>query len=926
MRESTCKGIRSWENSPLIGKSITHMELRNTENNIKKAKHILIKNSVNDAIPIGVFRFMASLLFLMLLHPLQSQNFTPYSGFGSKTIAIDTVPITYVDDSGRVAMLERVPSKPSAYKSLRYVAHFFDGKSWNNSDTLVIYRKSKLPKALGVSEISYHKNVVYLSVWCDSVKNGLDTCLVKWEGGTWKSAGNGLGMSFESNSDQIGRIQHLWIQDTLIVFSPYYTRSTILSAGGQSVGKMAVLDMKSNTWKRYSPVFPYGFQDTGFALTITKIPNSDTLVFNAHYVGFGNTFRLLDKFYNGNRDLTYIVLNGKVLDTFIHNVTVGNQIAYLGKLNGYHTWLGDNIMYSRVGKKWDVKKLPSVFASNQLLEYLDYTGKTKMHHIELRKDRTVLIPEPELYATSSRLIVFFIQPTGITQLNQYSLKARQTSNYRGFHGIVWNGKYLVAGNIDSIARFDPLKGKYEAYKPIENVFTMSFENFSEISGTVYDDQNADAKFNSTDTGLNNVMVMAVGKNNVYYTTTDDNGAYKISFLGADTLAFEVHRIDRFGLLYKQSFNSNLAIAKDTFGTSFHWPMRTTNVENLEVMLQKKYANGLRRGDTIEFNVSVRNNCKKSYTNIELRVGYDTKLSPFKSAHGFSAVSGKAGLQKITIASLPAKQIVNYKFKLYVNQDSNQIKDLRNIWAFLPGYTDSFNGDNEDTIFGKVVTAYDPNLKHGNPEGEVTHDVRTVNYTVQFQNTGSSYARKVVVRDTLDGRFPLEKVYLTESKHKYKLTIENGRILVFTFSNINLKPIAENPDSSISWFRFQLSMSNNLQVGDSITNRVGIYFDYEPAVITPWTVVKRVAPKTNSAVKLENAGIGLHPNPANNRIFLQFKSNTIRTVQILNVEGELLKQITTSGTSREIELNQLPAGIYFIKTSLGETGRFIKLQD
>ena len=67
-------------------------------------------------------------------------------------------------------------------------------------------------------------------------------------------------------------------------------------------------------------------------------------------------------------------------------------------------------------------------------------------------------------------------------------------------------------------------------------------------------------------------------------------------------------------------------------------------------------------------------------------------------------------------------------------------------------------------------------------------------------------------------------------------------------------------------------------------------------------------------------IGIYPNPVENTLFLE-KSNDLEAMSIFDAFGRQVRN--TEGSSRQIDVSDLPKGIYFLKTTTGAAQRFVK---
>lgn len=162
---------------------------------------------------------------------------------------------------------------------------------------------------------------------------------------------------------------------------------------------------------------------------------------------------------------------------------------------------------------------------------------------------------------------------------------------------------------------------------------------------------------------------------------------------------------------------------------------------------------------------------------------------------------------------------------------------RNDILALPVNGDAYPSDNSTHVTGTVRGSYDPNDKRVSPEGIgspglIEQHENRLNYNIRFQNTGNDTAFFVVVRDTIDVQhldiFSFER--LTES-HPYQLRIEDDSVLVFLFDHINLPDSATDNPGSQGFISFMMHHQDTLDIGSQIRNKVAIYFDFNPPIIT-----------------------------------------------------------------------------------------------
>jgi uncharacterized repeat protein (TIGR01451 family) len=135
----------------------------------------------------------------------------------------------------------------------------------------------------------------------------------------------------------------------------------------------------------------------------------------------------------------------------------------------------------------------------------------------------------------------------------------------------------------------------------------------------------------------------------------------------------------------------------------------------------------------------------------------------------------------------------------------------------------------------VTGSFDPNDKtesHG--PGFPSHLLdqgESLNYIIRFQNTGTDTAFRVLIRDTLDHKLDWNSLQMISSSHDYRLTITDGNLLEWKFDPIILPDSTHNEAASHGYIAFSIKPRDSLTAGDTIANRAGIYFDFNPPVLT-----------------------------------------------------------------------------------------------
>jgi hypothetical protein len=137
----------------------------------------------------------------------------------------------------------------------------------------------------------------------------------------------------------------------------------------------------------------------------------------------------------------------------------------------------------------------------------------------------------------------------------------------------------------------------------------------------------------------------------------------------------------------------------------------------------------------------------------------------------------------------------------------------------------------------VAGSYDPNDKTEFHAGLFPVNLLStdrLNYLIRFQNTGNETAFNIVIRDTLHNGIDVSGFLMVAATHPYRYTIKNGNQIEWTFENIRLADSNRNEKASHGFVAFSVRPASSLVVGDVITNKASIYFDYNLPVVTNTT--------------------------------------------------------------------------------------------
>lgn len=247
-------------------------------------------------------------------------------------------------------------------------------------------------------------------------------------------------------------------------------------------------------------------------------------------------------------------------------------------------------------------------------------------------------------------------------------------------------------------------------------------------------------------------------------------------------------------------------------------------------------------------------------------------------------------------------------------------------SFSLGYTIQFPQDDDndfvDILCQPVISSFDPNDKRPEPlglgaEGYI-NATQQLDYTIRFQNTGNDTAFLVVIRDTLPQYLDITTLQLTGASHGYTFQIIGSNVLEWTFDNILLPDSNVNEPLSHGYVSFHINQVAGNAVGTEIRNRAGIYFDFNPPVITNYTlntVVENYWDKITVGLnEITNNGnsLQLYPNPNSGQFYIELQQPIDGEIyfKVYDLAGKQLLNETYNGAGpHTIAIDGLNTGMY-----------------
>ena len=257
---------------------------------------------------------------------------------------------------------------------------------------------------------------------------------------------------------------------------------------------------------------------------------------------------------------------------------------------------------------------------------------------------------------------------------------------------------------------------------------------------------------------------------------------------------------------------------------------------------------------------------------------------------------------------------------FIQCNSNR---LNNSITQFPNYD---NAPNYDIACFINVGSYDPNDKHADITGygnqHFIENTTNLNYHINFQNTGTDTAFKVVVVDTIQEFLDINSIRSGNSSHHYVYEQIAPNVIRFLFDSINLVDSFQNEPLSHGFVEFSIQQKPNNPDGTKILNTAAIYFDNNDPVITnqvfhtigrDYIQVQLINSTKNSKYNVKE--VRIFPNPFHDQTQIIVESNELKNavLVLMNLEGQIIKTIPSSNNNIfTIYRDDLANGMYLFK--------------
>ncbi len=428
----------------------------------------------------------------------------------------------------------------------------------------------------------------------------------------------------------------------------------------------------------------------------------------------------------------------------------------------------------------------------------------------------------------------------------------------------------------------------------ENTVQNNCGYYLPASGSVYVDYNKNNIQEADEPGIRDVFIFAT-KNDATQTRTNDLGQFTL-FLSPGTYIYRANVSDTLfdypaPLLIKIE-NSTNNLPAYNFAL-----IPTKEIKDLTVSTTASIQP--RPGFPATYVISCINSGNYPVTDVELHFSYSAHFSYESSSLAYDSHMDTVLTWKLPVLHAGEKRNITVDFTLPASVALGT--SLPSIAILTP----INKGDATRNFYFLTTTAigsYDPNDKSVLPEGNVTPAFiaaqKDLEYTIRFQNTGTADAIHVVVIDTISSKLDIESLKIIGSSHNYRYE-QRANQAAWIFENIHLPDMNTNEPESHGYIKFTIQPAYNVALGDVITNRAGIVFDFNEAIITNTTetivaeppVVTSINSTATAAMKMT-----VYPNPCIDKVHITFNTDTYSGNASVRIRNNLSQEVVTQSVA------------------------------
>lgn len=289
--------------------------------------------------------------------------------------------------------------------------------------------------------------------------------------------------------------------------------------------------------------------------------------------------------------------------------------------------------------------------------------------------------------------------------------------------------------------------------------------------------------------------------------------------------------------------------------------------------------------------------------------YDDSVLDFVSATTIPDAQSSGSLTWNYTNLLPFENRSFY-VTLHVNAPTDtpavNINDILSFTAVVnPIVGDEVPADNTFQYNQTVVGSFDPNdiiCLEGDlvPPSEIGN---YLHYIINFENTGTSDAENIVVKDIIDStKYDVSSLQILNSSDPVTAKLTNN-IAEFIFQNINLHSGGHGN------ILLKIKSKSTLVQGNMVSKHANIYFDYNAPIATD--MADTTFQSLSNPDFPTDASITVYPNPTKDIINISSQFS-IKSIQLYDVQGRLLQTQLINENKVVFDLTTQAKGVYFVK--------------
>ncbi|MFD2561157.1 DUF7619 domain-containing protein [Aquimarina rubra] len=448
-------------------------------------------------------------------------------------------------------------------------------------------------------------------------------------------------------------------------------------------------------------------------------------------------------------------------------------------------------------------------------------------------------------------------------------------------------------------------------------------NYNIIEGSLVLDEMNDG-CDPTDFYTPNIRVTTTDGVNEFSTFTNNSGFYRL-ILGDNVYDTSISMLPSFVTASPETENTVFTSFGNSEIVDFCLTPTNGNIDDLRILLFP--ITQARPGFESKYQLIYQN---KGITNLNgtITFQFDSSKQSFVSAVPAETTELSSSITFDYSDLKPFEsRTIDIVMSTFVPPIVNDGDVLNFIASISPIDLDQTQEDNVYSLEQIVVNSYDPNDKQVLQGTEIFTEQTDeyLDYIVRFQNTGSASAINVRITDRLSEKLDLNTIEPISSSHTYRVQITNGDFIEFIFDNINLPAEQDDQEGSNGFVAFRIKPKNDVTVGDIISGKANIYFDFNPPIITNTVSTEVIELLEVEEFNLESSSVVLYPNPVNEIINIESK-NPITLIRVLDINGRLLKQVKPNNSQSvlQVMMDNLVKGVYFFEVESSSKKQIIKV--